>query len=78
MSHIEEIYGLPPHVIENVATLCNNCKVRIKKGKKYTTVDYITGAHHGNSCHVLFVFIIQTIEINSQPMIYSYFPENRN
>jgi hypothetical protein len=76
-------YGLPPNVVKNIKKLYTNCKVKIKVGKKYTEIDYTTGVHQGdNMSPVLFLFVIQafldTLQIRSQPIQYTYFPEHKN
>ena len=76
-------YGLPPNVVKNIKKLNTNCKVKIKVGKKYTEIDYTTGVHQGdNMSPVLFLFLIQafldTLQIRSQPIQYTYFPEHKN
>ena len=53
-------YGLPPTLVQNVKKLYNNCRVKIKVGKKYTEIDYTTGVHQGdNMSPVLFLFVMQ-------------------
>jgi hypothetical protein len=63
--------------------LYKNCKVKIKIGKNFTKVDYTTGVQQGKSMSpVLFLFVMQafldTLQLNSQPIQFSYFPENKN
>jgi hypothetical protein len=63
--------------------LYNNCKVKIKSEKNFTKVDYTTGVQQGNNISpVLFLFVMQafldTLQLNSQPIQFSYFPENKN
>jgi hypothetical protein len=80
---ILEKYGLPPLLVQKITKLYKNCNIKIKVRKKSTAVDYTTGVHLGdNMSPVLFLFIIQAfsemLKINAQPIIYSYFPENKN
>jgi hypothetical protein len=50
-------YSLPPTLVQNVKKIHNNCKVKIKVGKKFTEIDYTTGMHQGdNMSPVLFLF----------------------
>jgi hypothetical protein len=57
--------------------------VKIKVGAKFTKIDYTTGVHQGdNISPVLFLFVMQafleTLQIESQPIQFSYFPKNYN
>jgi hypothetical protein len=61
----------------------NNCKVKIKIGKKYTEIDYTTGVHQGNNMSsVLFLYVIhaftETLHLEARPTQCAFFPENKN
>jgi hypothetical protein len=68
---------------ENIEKLNNNCRVKIRIGKSFTEVDYITGVQQDdNMSSVLFLFVMQafldTLQLDAQPIQFSYFPENKN
>ena len=80
---ILEKYGIPPIIVQNIKKLYDNCKVKIKIGKNFTEVDYTTGVQQGdNMSPVLFLFVMQgfldTLQLDAQPVQFSYFPENKN
>ncbi len=76
-------YGLWPALVQNIAKLYKNCKVRIKLGRDCMEVDCTMGVHQGdNMSPVLFLFVIQpflhTLKLKNQPGNFAYFPENKN
>jgi hypothetical protein len=57
--------------------------MKIKVGKTFKELEYSTGVHQGdNMSPILFLFVIQafleTLKIDTQPIRFSYFPENKN
>jgi hypothetical protein len=76
-------YGLPPGLVQKVKRLYNNCKVKIVVGSKSTELDYTTGVHQGDNMSPVLPlcnasFFLETLQLKSQPVQFSYFPKNKN
>jgi hypothetical protein len=76
-------YCLPNNLTSIIIKLYKDSKVKTKLGKCKILIDYMAGVHQGdNMSPVLFLFVIQafldTLKIETQPIEFAYFPENKN